>query len=100
MGGKSQAFLSKGAPEGNGYLKVKMPRDISSIGAMVEVTLEDGTVLYKPYVSDEGLASDSSNVIIAGLGAQSATSVEVKYLDGSNKVLSGSYRDETLEVTK
>jgi len=50
--------------------------------------------------SGEGLASDSSNVIIAGLGAQSATSVEVKYLDGSNKVLSGSYRDETLEVTK
>ena len=100
VGGKSQAFLSKGAPEGNGYLKVKMPRDISSIGAMVEVTLEDGTVLYKPYVSGEGLASDSSNVIIAGLGAQSATSVEVKYLDGSNKVLSGSYRDETLEVTK
>ena len=98
VAGKSQAFLSQGAAGGNGYLKVKMPRDISSIGAMVEITLEDGTVLYKPYVSGEGLASDSSNMIIAGLGDQSATSVEVKYLDGSNKVMSGSYRDETIVV--
>ncbi len=100
VAGNSQAFLSKGAAGGNGYLKIKMPRDVSSIGAMVEVTLEDGTVLYKPYVSGEGLASDSSDVIIAGLGAQKATGVEVKYLDGTSKTLSGSYRDETLVVTK
>ena len=100
VAGKSQAFLSQGAANGNGYLKVKMPRDISSIGAMVEITLEDGTVLYKPYVSGEGLVSDSSNIIIAGLGSQKATSVEVKYLDGSNKVMSGSYRDETIVVEK
>ena len=98
VAGKSQAYLSKGVAGGNGYLKVKMPRDISSIGAMVEITLEDGTVLNKPYVSGEGLASDSSNMIIAGLGAQQATSIEVKYLDGSNLVLPGSYRDETVVV--
>ena len=37
-------------------------------------------------------------MIIAGLGAQQATSIEVKYLDGSNLVLPGSYRDETVVV--
>ena len=100
VSGKSQAFLSKGPAEGNGYLKIKMPRDVSSIGAMVEVTLEDGTVLFKPYVSGEGLAGDSSSVITAGLGSQSATGVEVKYLDGTSKTLTGSYRDETLVVTQ
>ena len=71
-----------------------------SVSNLRQITLEDGSVLYKQYVSGEGLASDSSNVIIAGLGAQSATSVEVKDLDGTNKILSGSYRNETLEVAK
>ena len=97
VAGKSQAFISK-AEGSNGYLKIKMPRDVSSIGAMVTVTLEDGSKLYKPYVSGEGLVSDSSNIIIAGLGAQSATSVEVSYINGDTKEMTGSFRDTLVDV--
>ena len=64
----------------------------------VTVTLEDGSKLYKPYVSGEGLVSDSSNIIIAGLGAQSATSVEVSYINGDTKEMTGSFRDTLVDV--
>jgi len=98
VAGKSQAFISE-SEDNNGYLKIKLPRDVSSIGAMVTVTLEDGSKLYKPYVSGEGLLSDSSNMIIVGLGEQSATDVEVTYIDGQSKKMTGSYRNTLLEIS-
>ena len=98
IAGKSQAFISESGGS-NGYLKIRMPRDVSSIGALVTVTLEDGSKLYKPYVSGEGLASDSSNVIIVGLGEQNATEVEVSYIGGEPKKMTGSFRDTVVEIT-
>jgi hypothetical protein len=95
IAGHSQAFFSTGETP-NGYLKIKLPQTLDSIGAMVEVTLEDGTTLNKPYVSGEGLASDSSRVIIAGLGTQKASAVAVRYLDGTTQTQEGSFRDETV----
>ncbi len=95
IAGKSQAFISSGKTE-MGFLRVKLPETLSSIGAMVLVTLDDGTTVSKPFASGEGLASDSSRVIIAGLGMQRATSVTVTYIDGTVEVLDGSFRDETL----
>jgi hypothetical protein len=95
IAGKSVAFLSKGDTP-NGYLKVRLDDTISSIGAMVIITLEDSSTIYKPYVSGEGLASDSSHVIIAGLGAQKATSVRVKYLGGPQAIQIGSFQNETI----
>ena len=64
--GPSHAFLSTG-DTANGFLKIKLPETLSSIGAIVMVTLEDGTTVHKPFVSGGGLASDSSRIIIAGL---------------------------------
>ena len=95
IAGRSQAFISKGETP-NGFLKIQLPETLSSIGAMAKVTLEDGTEIYKPFVSGEGLASDSSRMIIAGLGDQTATSVDVTYLDGTTATQDGSFRDETL----
>ncbi|MEP1521741.1 VCBS repeat-containing protein [Ascidiaceihabitans sp.] len=95
IAGKSQAFLSTGETP-NGYLKIQLPADLGSIGAMVEVTLEDGAVLHKPYITGEGLASDSSHVIIAGLGTQKATAVNVRFIDGTEATQEGSFRDETV----
>ncbi|MGJ8609754.1 MAG: FG-GAP repeat domain-containing protein [Octadecabacter sp.] len=95
LAGPSQAFISTG-DTANGFLKIQLPDTIASIGAIATVTLEDGTQIYKPFVSGEGLASDSSHMIIAGLGDQSATSVDVTYLDGTTAIQSGSFRDETL----
>jgi len=97
IAGKSQAFLSEsGGP--NGFLKVKLPRDVSSIGAMVTVTLDDGSQIHKPYVSGEGLVADSSNIIIVGLGAKSATAIDVAYIGRETKQLTGTFRDTTIDV--
>jgi len=95
IAGKSQGFISSGETP-NGFLKIRLPEQLGSIGAMVEVTLADGSTVSKPFVSGEGLASDSSRVIIAGLGTQEATSVKVKYLDGSVAMQEGGFRNETL----
>lgn len=95
IAGKSVAFLSKGDTP-NGYLKVRLDDTISSIGAMVIITLEDGSTINKPYVSGEGLVSDSSHVIIAGLGTQKAVSVRVKYLGGPQAIQKGRFQNETI----
>ncbi|MEP3347971.1 MAG: VCBS repeat-containing protein [Litoreibacter sp.] len=95
IAGKSKAFLSKGDAS-DGFLKIDLGDGLDAIGAFATITLEDGSTLSKPYVSGEGLTSDSSHIIIAGLGAQSATSVAIRYLDGTEKTVSGSFRNETL----
>ena len=95
IAGNSQAFISSGSNP-NGYLKIQLPENIHSIGAMVEITLDDGSTLFKPYVSGEGLASDSSRMIIAGLGAQSASSVKVSFIDGTSATQDGEFRNEVL----
>ena len=95
IAGKSLGFISSG-DTANGFLKIRLPEQLSSIGAMVEVTLADGSTVWKPFVSGEGLASDSSRTIIAGLGTQEATSVKVKYLDGSVSTQEGNFRNQTL----
>ena len=96
LAGGSKAFINEGGD--GGYLKIQLPDTVQSIGAMVTVTREDGKKLYLPYVSGEGLCSDSSRVIIAGLGDSKATSVEVKYLDGTTVQRQGSYRNTSLKL--
>ena len=94
--GPSKAFLSKGGD--GGYLKVSLPDTVESIGAMVTVTLDNGKRLYLPYVSGEGLCSDSSRILITGLGGGKATKVNVKFLDGSVNEKEGSFRNEMLKL--
>ena len=95
IAGRSQVFLSSGESN-NGYLKVRLDRDVSSIGAMVTIELEDGTKLFRPFVSGEGLAADSSHVIIVGLGAQRADAVSVRYIDGRTLERKGPFRNQTV----
>ena len=95
VAGKSQAFLSSGSAD-NGYLKVRLPDTIASIGAKVEVTLGDGSIVRKVFSSGEGLLSDSSHVVIAGLGKQKAATVKVIYINGGTQQMTGSYRNESV----
>jgi len=96
LAGPSKAFLSKGGD--GGYLKVSLPDTVKSIGAMVTVTLDNGKRLYLPYVSGEGLCSDSSRILIAGLGGGKATNINVKFMDGSVIEREGSFRNEMLKL--
>ena len=94
LAGRSQAFLSIAG--GAGFLKVKLPNQVSSIAATVEVTLSDGTTLTKPFVSGEGLLSDPSHILIFGLAAQQAKSVTVTFIDGSRQTRTGTWRKDTV----
>jgi hypothetical protein len=95
LNGDSKLFLSK-TGTGN-YLKVELPGNVSSIAATVTVSLSDGGLLSRPYVSGEGLCSDSSRTIIFGLGDASVTEVKVSYIDGSKEMKSGSFRNQLLK---
>jgi hypothetical protein len=94
--GPSKAFLSKGG--GGSYLKISLPDSVESIGAMVTVTRDDGKILYLPYVSGEGLCSDSSHILIAGLGGGKAVKVSVRFMDGRVIEREGSFRNEILKL--
>ena len=80
VSGRSQLFLSEGGDQG--YVRVRLPNDVRSIGAVVHATLSDGRVVVEPYVSGEGLCSDSSHVITVGAGDATVASLEVRFLDG------------------
>ncbi len=82
LNGDSRLFLSKKGDAN--YLKVRLADTIESIGATVKVRLTDGTILSRPYVSGEGLCSDSSHVIIFGLGHQNAEEVTVDYMNATS----------------
>jgi hypothetical protein len=94
IAGRSQAFLSNGGDAG--FLKVKLPNLVSSIAATVEVSLADGSMLTKPFVSGEGLCSDPSHILIFGLGDQRASNVNVTFIDGRQQTLSGDWRNDTV----
>jgi len=95
LNGDSKLFLST-AGKGN-YLKVELGSDVSSIGANVKVQLSDGRTLSRPYVSGEGLCSDSSRIIIFGLANTSAKSVEVAYVNGVRKAKNGNFSNELIQ---
>lgn len=94
--GPQNVFISKAGS--NGFLKIKLPNDVSSVGAEVHVTLEDGSTLIQSFVVGEGLVSDQSHVLIFGLGSQKANRVLIKTLDGSERELTGEFHNQLLDV--
>lgn len=94
--GAQNVFISKAGD--NGYLKVKLPNTVESIGSQVQVTLDDGTTLIQTFVVGEGLVSDQSHVLIFGLGKQKATRVLLKTLDNREKEQVGEFHNQLLEL--
>jgi hypothetical protein len=95
LNGDSKLFLSK-AGTGN-YLKVELPGNVTSIAATITASLDDGRLLSRPYVSGEGLSSDSSRTVIFGLGDASVTEVKVEYIDGRQETKSGGFSNQLLK---
>ena len=94
--GPQNVFISRAGS--NGFLKIKLPNNVGSVGAEAHVTLEDGTTLVQTFVIGEGLVSDQSHVLIFGLGDQSAVSVVIKSIDGMEHEVTGEYRNQMLEL--
>ncbi|MFK7778775.1 MAG: VCBS repeat-containing protein [Gimesia sp.] len=80
LAGKSKAFISNN--DTTNFIKVKLPNNVRSVGAMVKATLSDGRVLHRPFVKGEGLCADSTPIITIGTDGADVTDIEVKYLTG------------------
>jgi len=94
IAGRPKAFISK-AGNAN-YLKVKLPDTVDSIGAKIQVKLDNGTTIYRDFVSGEGLCSDQSHIQIFGLGKNSATKIIVKYLSGKTLDREGDFKNQMI----
>ncbi|MEH6456587.1 MAG: VCBS repeat-containing protein [Cocleimonas sp.] len=95
LAGTSKAFISKGGK--SNYLKVKLPNTIESIAAKIKVTLDNGKIIYRDYISGEGLMSDQSHVQIFGLNGAKASAIQVKYINGKEENESGVFRNQTIQ---
>ncbi len=89
IAGRSQAFISRPGA-GNG-LKVMLDNRVESVGAKVSVTLANGETRTKWFIRGEGLSSDSSPVLIFGLGDQMADRITVDYLAGEDISVDGPF---------
>ncbi len=97
LAGKSFAFISEGGK--NGYVKLRLPETVASLGALVDVTLPDGTTLTQQMTSGEGLSSDQSHEMIFGLGqAAKITTLKVTYADGRTTTRSDIASGETIVI--
>ena len=95
IAGRPKGFINAGGSAN--YLKVKLPDTVNSIAAKVAVTRSDGKVLYRDYVSGEGLCSDQSHILIFGLAEHSATEVSVQYLSSEKEVRTGNFKNILLK---
>ena len=55
------------------------------------VTRDDGKVIYRDFVSGEGLSSDQSHIQIFGLEDASATEIKVQYINGEKETRTGNF---------
>jgi hypothetical protein len=94
--GQQKVFLSKGGKQG--FLKVKLPNPVDSVGTEVSVPLDDGTTLIQTFVVGEGLVSDQSHMLLFGLGDNKATKVSIDSLNRPVQEVSGEFRNEILKL--
>jgi hypothetical protein len=97
ISGPIKAFINNGGK--SNFLKVKLPNNLTSIGATIKVVTGSGKTYIAPYINGEGLCSDQSHILIFGLGDEDMVqSVNVQYLSGSKKVLKNPKINTTLKV--
>jgi hypothetical protein len=94
IAGKSKVYINNGGDAN--YLKVKLPDTIASVAAKIRVQRSDGEVIYRDFVSGEGLCSDQSHIQIFGLENATATEVSVQYIDGQTDKRTGDFSNTLL----
>ena len=94
IAGKSKAFISQDRK--HNYLKIKLDDTISSIGEKIAVTRSDGTIIYRDFISGEGLNSDQSHIQIFGLSTYTANKISVEYIDGTTVEKHGDFSNQMI----
>ena len=95
IAGVSKAYINNGGDAN--YLKVQLPNTIASVAAKIRVQRSDGKVVYRDFVSGEGLCSDQSHIQIFGLEDATATEVTVQYIDGQIDKRTGEFANTHLK---
>ena len=83
IAGKPRAYINNGGDAN--YLKVQLPDTIASIAAKISVKRSDGKIIYRDFISGEGLCSDQSHIQTFGLEDTSATDITVQYINGETE---------------
>jgi len=97
LAGKSLAFLSTSPTAG--FVKVKLPNTVASVGASVRATLSDGRTLSRVFVKGEGLCSDSTPVITLGTADAEVTALEVTFVGHAPRALGAAPTGSTVVVS-
>lgn len=93
----SLAYLNTG--NSSNYLKVNLPKNAKTIGAVITITLQNGNKLTEHLITGEGLASDQSNTIHFGLGENSKIiTLRIKLLDGTEKTIENPTINQTILI--
>ena len=95
IAGKPKAYINNGGDAN--YLKVQLPDTIASVAAKIRVQRSDGEVIYRDFVSGEGLCSDQSHIQIFGLESASAIEVTVQYINGQSHKQTGDFSNTLLK---
>lgn len=98
LNGPLRAFLNQGGS--HHWLKVAFKDEVNSIGALVALTMDDGTVYKNQFYTSEGLGSDQTTDVFFGLGEQTAIrSLVVTYQNGETVSIDSPAVDTTIDTS-
>ncbi len=84
IAGESLAYINNGGSKN--WLKVHLPNNSGSLGAIVTLERTDGATLTKQFLTSQGLGSDQGRDLIFGLGNESTQRVTVQFQNGSKEI--------------
>ena len=94
---KLRAFIQE--PGSNNWLKVRVPDEPASVGALVELKLASGQLVAQQFYTSEGLGSDQGNELFFGLGTENdILEVRIQFQDGTVKTYSSPAVNSLIET--
>lgn len=85
----------------NNWLKVRLPDEPGSIGALVEVAMASGTSYTQQFYTSEGLGSDQGNELFFGLGEETEVNdVRIRFQDGTTAIEQAPEVNTVLETAR
>lgn len=99
LNGPLRAFINNGGDRH--WLKVDFKDEVNSIGALVTLTMVDGTVYKNQFYTSEGLGSDQTTDVFFGLGTHTdILSLEVNYQNGQRVFIDKPTVNTTISASK
>lgn len=98
LNGPLRAFINNGGERH--WLKVAFKDQPNSIGALLTLTLTDGSIYKNQFYTSEGLGSDQTAEVFFGLGKQtSIRSLEVVFQSGKTVVIDSPKADTVIDIS-